>query len=753
MNIRKEDALLYHTEGRPGKIEIASSKPLVTLRDLSLAYSPGVAYPCLEIAQDIEKVYDYTARGNIVAVISNGTAVLGLGNIGPEASKPVMEGKAILFKKYADIDGVDLEIKAFTVDEFVRVVRSLEPSFGAINLEDIKAPECFEIEERLRAEMGIPVMHDDQHGTAIISTAALINALELVGKKIEDARLLINGAGASAISCARMYIEVGVRRENLLMFDSKGLIHTGRTDIDQRKQYFASAHTHIDTLEKAFEGIDVFVGLSRGNLVTRAMVQRMAKDPIVFALANPDPEITPEEAIAARPDVVMATGRSDYPNQVNNALGYPYIFRGALDVRATQINDAMKMAAARAIAALAHEPVPENINQIYAGKRMFFGREYLIPKPMDSRLLVNVSIAVAKAAMATGVAKKRIEDWDAYGEGLLQRTGPSQAFMRSVMLKAQKQPARVIFPEAEEYKVLKAAQILVDEKIAIPVMLGKREMIEARMREFEIEIPGLEVIDIEADTNLLEQFSLLYYEQQRRRGVTIVEARRYVKKRNHFGMMLVKHGLADALVTGLIRNYTYYVRPALDVIGKEPGTRTACGLYILRSRKDLFFFADTTINRDPTEDQLVEIASLTLRAVKYFTVTPRVAMLSYANFGSSPDPLNQKIARATSRLRAKYPDVVIDGEVQANFALRPDLVRDFFPFSDFAKAGANTFIFPNLAAANIAYKLVQELGEVESAGPILLGLQKPVYIMQMGSSVREIVNLTAVAVLDAQSRQ
>jgi malate dehydrogenase (oxaloacetate-decarboxylating)(NADP+) len=753
MIIRKEDALRYHADGKAGKVEIAATKPLVTLRDLALAYSPGVAYPCLEIAQDVNKVYDYTARGNMVAVISNGTAVLGLGNIGPEAAKPVMEGKAILFKKYADIDGIDIEVNAHTVEDFVRVVKALEPTFGAVNLEDIKAPECFAIETILRREMKIPVMHDDQHGTAIISSAALINALQVAGKKIKDVRMLINGAGASATSCARMYLDLGLQKKNLLMFDSKGLIHKGRTDLDEQKVQFAADAETVKTLAEAFKGIDVFVGLSKGNLVTADMVRSMAHNPIVFALANPDPEIKYEEATAARPDVIMATGRSDYPNQVNNALGYPYIFRGALDVRATEINDAMKLAAAHAIAKLAHEPVPETINQIYSGQRLNFGRDYLIPKPMDSRLLVEVSSAVAKAAIETGVAQHKVTDWQAYREQLIHRGGPNTAFMRSVMLKAQKAPQRVVFPEAEQYKVLKAAQILVDEKLAHPVLLGNRALIEQRMKEYEIEIPDLEIVDIDADPQLLSEFTQKYYEAHMRKGVTFVESKRLVMKRNYFGMMMVREGMADALVTGLIRNYTYYIRPVIDIIGLEPHTKTACGLYILRSKKDLYFFADTTINKEPTEDQLVDIVQLTMRAVNYFGVTPRIAMLSYANFGGNRDGLNARMAGATRRLRSLHPEVVIDGEVQANFAMRPDLVKEFFPFSAFSKGPANTFIFPNLAAANIAYKLVQEIGEVESAGPILLGLQKPVYVMQMGSSVREIVNLAAVAVLDAASRK
>ncbi len=759
MAIRKEDALDYHDgtlDGRPGKVGIVPTKPMATIRDLALAYSPGVAYPCLEIADDVSKVYDYTSRGNLVAVISNGTAVLGLGNIGPEASKPVMEGKAILFKRYADLDSFDIELNVTDVDAFVQVVKALEPTFGGINLEDIKAPECFEIEARLRRELRIPIMHDDQHGTAIISSAALINALEVAGKPIDQVRLVMSGAGASAIACAKMYLAFGLKKENLIVFDTKGPLTLDRDDLTEQKRELAQPSLPYSTLTEALRGADVFVGLSKGNVVSGEMIQGMSPQPIVFALANPDPEIAYDVAMAARPDVIMATGRSDYPNQVNNVLGFPFIFRGALDVRATEINEPMKMACARAIAELAREPVPDLINQIYANqlagasRRLQFGAEYLIPKPMDPRLITRVSTAVARAAVESGVAQKPISDWAAYGEQLSHRTGADTAFMRSVMLKAQKQPKRVVFPEADNYNILKAAQQLIDEGICQPILLGNPEVIQRIMAEHELELPGVEIIYPDHEQARLERYTERLFERRMRKGMTRAEARRLVWARNYFGLMLLDEGYADALVTGLTRNYRDYLKPALDIVGLEPSTRNACGLYILRSEKDLYFFADTTVCREPSEDQLLDIIRLTVRAIRQFGVTPRVALLSYANFGSNRDPLNERLAAAARRIRAEMPDLIIDGEIQANFALRPDLMQTFFPFNALAKSGANTFIFPNLAAANIAYKLLQEIGHLEAAGPILMGLNKPVYILQMGSSVREVVNLTALAVLEAQ---
>lgn len=750
-SIRKEDALAYHAMGRKGKIEVIPTKPVLTVRDLALAYSPGVAYPCLEIAADVSKVYEYTARGNLVAVISNGTAVLGLGDIGPEASKPVMEGKAILFKKYADIDSVDIELNVTDVDEFVRVVQAMEPTFGGINLEDIKAPECFAIEQRLKESLRIPIMHDDQHGTAIISGAGLLNALEVVGKRIQDARMLINGAGASAVACAKMYLALGLRKENLFMMDSKGLLSLDRPDLTAEKRDLAQASGSFASLDEAFAGMDVFVGLSKANLVTGDMLKRMNDRPIVFALANPDPEITPELAHAARPDVLMATGRSDHPNQVNNVLGFPYIFRGALDVRARTINEEMKMAAARAIAQLAKEPVPDLINQIY-GNRLQFGAEYLIPKPMDPRLLTEVSAAVAKAAMDSGVAEAPITDWAAYKEDLLHRQGPEKAFMRSITLKARERPMRLVFPEANSYKVLKAAQILNDDKVAQVILLGNPDHIQRRLQEYEIELPGVQMIDPEAKPELLDQFARQYHESRLRNGITLTEARRQVWQRNYFGMMLVRNGMADTMVTGLNRNYKEYAKPILDVIGLAPGTNSACGLYILRSPKDLYFFADTTLHRNPKVEHLVDIALLTAAKIRQLGVVPRIAFLGYSNFGSNPDDSSRKMAEAARHLRERHPDLIVDGEMQANFALRADLLQEFYPFSPLAKTGANTFIFPSLEAGNIAYKLLQEIGQLESAGPLLLGLAHSVHVMQMGASVREIVNLATLAVLDAQMR-
>ncbi|MDX2063709.1 MAG: NADP-dependent malic enzyme [Bacteroidia bacterium] len=748
MSIRKEDALLYHKQGRPGKIEIVPTVPVATIRDLALAYSPGVAYPCLEIAENPDTVYDYTARGNLVAVISNGTAVLGLGNIGPLAAKPVMEGKAILFKKYADIDGVDIEISATDVDEFCRVVKALEPSFGGINLEDIKAPEAFAIEERLRAEMGIPIMHDDQHGTAIISAAGLVNALELAGKSFETAKLIVSGAGASARACIQMYLALGLRLENLWVYDSKGLLTTERDDLDQYKLEFARSGPSVP-LSEAVQGADVLVGLSRAGLFTPQMVQAMAKNPVVFALANPDPEIGYPEAKAARPDVIMATGRSDYPNQVNNVLGFPYIFRGALDVRAHTINEEMKMAAALAIARLTKEPTPELVAQIYAGERLVFGPEYLIPKPMDPRLMIEVSTAVAKAACETGVARKPIDDLEAYRAQLIARQGGGPAFMRTLTTRAKGSQKTLVFPEGEDYKILKAAQILADEGVANSILLGRRSRIEKLLKEYKIDIPNLRILEPDEDRAQLERFAHAYHASHQRKGVTYQEALRMVWQRNYYGCMLVAEGLADGLITGLTRNYHRSVKPLLDIIPREPGIDTVSGLYILRSAKDTYFFADTTMVPDPTVDQLVTIARATHRSVSRLGRQPRIALLSFSNFGTSRHALPDRMAKASAILRRDHPDWIVDGDLQANLALRPDLLSEFFPFTALHEKGANTFIFPGLASANIAYKLLQEIGGLEAVGPLLQGLSKPVHVLQMGASVREIVNLSTLAVVDA----
>lgn len=749
MSIRKEDALDYHISPKSGKVEINPTKPVSTVRDLALAYSPGVAYPCLEIAANIEKVYDYTAKGNLVAVISNGTAVLGLGNIGPEASKPVMEGKAVLFKKYADIDSIDLELNCNDVDEFVRIVKALEPTFGGINLEDIKAPECFEIERRLKKELSIPIMHDDQHGTAIISSAALLNALEIVGKKIDEIKMTVSGAGAAAISCVKLYLALGLKKENLVMADIGGVISINRTDLDESRKEFATNRTDLVDLRSAFVDSDVFVGLSAGNIVDEAMVKSMAKNPIIFALANPDPEIPYEKAVAARPDCIMATGRSDYPNQVNNVLGFPYIFRGALDVRATEINEAMKLGAVKAIAALTKEIVPDEIQQIY-GQRLSFGKNYLIPKPMDHRLINTVSSAVARAAIESGVAKKNISDWENYENSLLNRIGLNQSLMRVIIGRAKSCPKKIVLPEGENIKILKAAQILVDEKIAIPILLGNRNVIEKTLRENHIELPPVEIIDVAEQFDRIEKYAVELFHRRQRKGITFMEARQRMRNNTYFAAMMVEMGEADGVIAGLTEGYATALKPALEFIGLEKDIRTIAGLYIMNSKNGVYFMSDCTINRNPDVDVLVDIATLTARAAKFFNITPRVAMLSYSNFGSNRDDLTLKVAKATEKLKAKMPDLIVDGDIQANIALRTDLMKDFFPFNALANVGANTFIFPDLTSANISYKLLQELGDVEVVGPVLLGLNKPVHILQMGCSVREIVNMVAVAVVDAQ---
>jgi malate dehydrogenase (oxaloacetate-decarboxylating)(NADP+) len=751
--VRKEDALEYHAKGRPGKIEVVATKETKTQRDLALAYSPGVADPCLEIHANPEDVYKYTAKGNLVAVISNGTAVLGLGDIGPEASKPVMEGKGLLFKIYADIDVFDIELNSRSIDEFVNVVKALEPTFGGINLEDIKAPECFEIERRLREELNIPIMHDDQHGTAIISGAALLNALELVGKKIGDVKIVISGAGASAISCCKIYKELGANIGNMYMFDTKGLIVSSRTDLDDNKRPFAKDMEQVD-LTTAMQEADVFIGLSKGNIVSQDMVRGMAANPIVFALANPTPEIAYEEAIAARPDIIMATGRSDYPNQVNNVLGFPYIFRGALDVRARSINEPMKLAAVHALAALAKEPVPDIVNAAYNNRHLHFGNEYIIPKPMDPRLLVAVSTAVAKAAIESGVARKPITDWIAYENELQSRSGTHDNLLKFLNNKAKQSPKRVVFSEAENAKILHAAQIAKDEGIAIPILLGNKEKIKALIEENRYHLEGVEILDpkcagMEEQRN---QFGQLYFDMRKRRGVNLYEARKAMRDRTHFGCMMVQTGQADAMISGLTRKYPDTIRPALEIIGMEEGVRRVAGMYIMLTKKGPLFFADTTLNFNPTEEELVDITMLTADMVSSFNIKPRIAMLSYSNFGSSPSPEATMVRNAVARIKDANPDMIIDGEVQAGVAFNQDLLRENYPFSDLAKEAPNTLIFPNLAAGNIAYHLLQEVGGAEAVGPILLGLRKPVYVLQLGSTVRQIVNMIALAVIEAQSK-
>jgi malate dehydrogenase (oxaloacetate-decarboxylating)(NADP+) len=750
---RKQEALDYHEKGRPGKIEVVPTKPYRTQRDLSLAYSPGVAEPCLAIHANPEDVYRYTAKGNLVAVISNGTAVLGLGNIGPEASKPVMEGKGLLFKIFADIDVFDIEVNETDVDRFVDAVKAIAPTFGGINLEDIQAPEAFEIERRLKAELDIPVMHDDQHGTAIISSAALLNALEIAGKEIDQVRVIVSGAGASAITCVKLYLSLGVKRENVLLFDSKGPITTDRTDLSSHKQELAAAPGPAD-LAEAMKGADVFLGLSKANVVTQAMLASMAENPIVFALANPDPEIAYEDAIAVRSDIIMATGRSDHPNQVNNVLGFPYIFRGALDVRASGITEGMKLAAVRAIADLAKETVPEEVNEAYGQRNLSFGPLMIIPKPLDPRLISVVAPAVAKAAMDEGIAKYPITDWDAYQSELTARLGLDNKFIKQIHQRAKQAPKRVVFAEADHYSILKAAQIAQDEGIAHPILLGNEAHIRTMIAADHLGLEDCLIIDpqSESQTEKIEVYAKLLFEKRQRRGITLNDARKNMRKRNYFGAAMLETGEADALISGLTRNYPDTIRPALQLIGVDQNVNKIAGMYALISKEGVYFFADTTVNLDPSAQELAEIAVLVAEEVKRYRIEPHIAMLSYSNFGSSDGPDSDKVREAVKILHTKHPDLIADGDIQANFALNPKLLREHYPFSPLVDKVANTFIFPNLAAGNIAYKLIQEMSDTEAIGPILLGMKKPVHVLQTGSSVQEIVNMIAVAVLDAQKQ-
>ncbi|MPR36795.1 NADP-dependent malic enzyme [Salmonirosea aquatica] len=751
--IRKEDSLHYHAKGRPGKIQVIPTKETNTQRDLSLAYSPGVADPCLEIAANVENVYAYTAKGNLVAVISNGTAVLGLGDIGPEASKPVMEGKGLLFKIYADIDVFDIELNTKDVDEFVNTVRIMEPTFGGVNLEDIKSPECFEIETRLKKELNIPVMHDDQHGTAIISGAALLNALELVGKKIEEVKIVVSGAGASAISCTKLYVSLGASLSNIAMFDRTGHINTSRDDLDEMKQQFASIRKY-DSLESAMVGADVFLGLSVANVVSKDMVRSMANDPIVFAMANPDPEISYPDAVDARQDIIMATGRSDYPNQVNNVLGFPYIFRGALDVRATEINEAMKLAAVHALADLAKKSVPDIVNLAYNEANLTFSRTYIIPKPVDPRLLTSVAPAVAKAAMDTGVARYPITDWEAYEQQLASRLGRYERLSRVILNKAKTDRKRVVFADAENIQVLKAAQQVRDEGIAIPILLGDLKTIHGLIEEHKLDLGDVRVVDPRAVENeaTVDQYAEMLYKKRQRKGMTPTEARRTIYYRNYYGAMMVENGEADAFISGLTRNYPDTIRPALHVIGKEEGVDRVAGMYILLTPRGPLFFSDTTVNLDPTVEELVEITELTAQAIERFNIKPRIAMVTYSNFGSAQGKDADKMSTAVSILKKKHPDMIVDGELQAHLAFDTELLKKNHPFSDLIDGGANTLIFPNLSASNIAYNLLKEAAQLETIGPILLGLKKPVHVLQLGSSVREIVNMVAIAVVEAQMK-
>nr|MBC7611832.1 NADP-dependent malic enzyme [Pseudopedobacter sp.] len=749
---RKQDALDYHSQGRPGKIQVIPTKPTNSQRDLALAYSPGVAEPCLRIAENKDDVYKYTAKGNLVAVISNGTAVLGLGDIGPEAGKPVMEGKGLLFKIFADIDVFDLELDTKNVDDFVKIVKALEPTFGGVNLEDIAAPECFEIERRLKAEMKIPVMHDDQHGTAIISAAALLNACELQKKKLDKVKIVVNGAGAAAISCTRLYVSLGALKENIVMLDRSGVIRADRKNLDGTKLEFATKRD-IHTLADAMKDADVFIGLSSADVLSAEALKTMAKNPIVFAMANPNPEIAYEIAVKTRKDIIMATGRSDYPNQVNNVLGFPYIFRGALDVRSTAINEEMKIAAVRAIAALAKEPVPEAVNLAYNAKNLKYGKDYIIPKPIDFRLITTVSPAVARAAMESGVARHPITDWEAYNTELKKRLGMDDAILRAITNKAKAAPKRVVFAEADNYKILKAAQIVHDEGIAIPILLGNKKVIHHIIKENELELDGITIIDPAEEKEMSEKFAQNLYEKRQRRGFTLYEARKNMRDRNYFGASMVEFGEADALISGLTKNYASTVKPALQIIGTEPGVNRVAGMYMMLTKKGPIFFADTTINVNPNVEELVDVTLLVNKSVKQFNIKPRIAILSYSNFGSNEGEIPQKTRETVKFLHQNHPDIIVDGEMQANFALNPSLLADNFPFSKLKDGPANTLVFPNLDSGNIAYKLLQELGGAEAVGPILLGMNKPVHVLQLGSSVREIVNMITIAVVDVQTKE
>jgi len=751
--IRKQDALDYHSSGRPGKIEVVPTKPYASQRDLSLAYSPGVAEPCLRIAENPEDVYKYTSKSNLVAVISNGTAVLGLGNIGPLASKPVMEGKGLLFKIFADIDVFDIEVDASDPELFIQTVKAIAPTFGGINLEDIKAPEAFEIERRLKEELDIPIMHDDQHGTAIISSAALINALELARKKIDKVKIVVSGAGAAAMSCVKLYRALGAQVENIWMYDSKGLIWQGREDLDESKIIYSS-HKKDVTLAEAMKKADVFVGLSKGDIVSKEMVASMAKDPIVFALANPDPEITYKDATSVRKDIIMATGRSDHPNQVNNVLGFPYIFRGALDVRATTINEEMKLAAVKALASLAKETIPEEVIEAYGEKNISFGRDQIIPKPLDPRLIYYIAPAVAKAAMESGVAKNPIADWDVYEMELKNRLGLDNKLIRNITEKAQMNPKRVVFAEADNIKILKAAQTAWEEGVAFPILLGKRSKIEKLIAEYNIEFPDVEIIDPKSEEEEERRivFGKGFFEKRKRKGFTEFESIQIMRERNHFGAMMVETGAADAMISGITRNYRDVVRPAIQTIGLQKDVKTIAGMYILNTKRGPLFLADTTINLDPTAEQIAEITVNVAKTIRKFKVTPKIALLSYSNFGSSPGPDSEKMAKAVDILHENYPSLVVDGELQANFALNNELMMEKFSFSQLANKQVNTLIFPNLSSGNIAYKLLQQMTEGDAIGPVLVGLKKSVHVMQMGSSVREIVNMVKIAVVDAQNK-
>ena len=749
--LRRAQALEYHASGRPGKIEVVPTKEAKTQRDLSLAYSPGVAEPCKEIAANPEDVYKYTAKSNLVAVITNGTAVLGLGDIGPAASKPVMEGKGVLFKIFADIDVFDIEIDEKDPDKFVQIVKALGPTFGGINLEDIKAPECFYIEKQLREQMNIPVMHDDQHGTAIISSAALLNALELQKKKIEKVKFVVNGAGAAAMACVQLYVALGARYSNFILFDKDGVLHAGRTDLGEIQRKYAVEKANW-TLDKAMKDADVFLGLSVGNVVTTEMIKSMAKNPIVFAMANPDPEITYDLATSVRKDIIMATGRSDYPNMVNNVLGFPYIFRGALDVRATQINEPMKLAAVHALAGLAKLPVPDIVNMAYNQQNMAFGPEYIIPKPLDPRLLSAVAPAVAQAAMDSGVAQKMITDKEAYEVELNKRLGLDNQLMRVLGNKARRDPKRLLFAEADNQKILKAASILYDEGIAYPILLGDPVKIGQIADENNIDLTDIPIIDPRSDEQEAKRefYGQLFFKKRQRKGVNHYESVKLMKDRNHFGCMMVETGDADAMLSGLTKNYAEAIRPALQIIGTEEGVKKIAGMYLLLTKKGPLFLADTTVNFNPTAEELADITQIVAKEVRNFNLTPRIAMLSYSNFGSSDSAEARVVAEATRLLKQRNPLMIVDGEMQGSLAFNKEILRDNYPFSELVDKEVNVLIFPNLTAGNVSYNLLKEIGGADAIGPILLGLKKPVHVLQLGSTVRNIINMATVAVVDAQ---
>lgn len=752
VKITKEAALLYHSQGKPGKIEVTPTKPYRTQTDLSLAYSPGVAEPCLEIQREPEDAYKYTNKGNLVAVISNGTAVLGLGDIGAMSGKPVMEGKSLLFKIYAGVDAFDIEVDEKDPDKFIQAVKAIAPTFGGINLEDIKAPECFEIERRLKEELDIPVMHDDQHGTAIISAAGLLNALDVAGKRIEDARIVVNGAGAAAISCTRLYCSFGARRENIVMLDSKGVITSDRPDLTRQKREFATDRRDVRTLAEAVSGADVFVGLSKGNVLTQDMVRSMAKSPIIFALANPVPEISYEDAMAARPDVLMSTGRTDYPNQINNVIGFPYIFRGALDTAAKAINEEMKQAAVRAIADLARRPVPDIVNRAYHVRNFAFGPEYFIPKPVDPRLITEVSMAVAKAAMESGVARKPITDWKAYRQHLRELMGQESKFTQNLYDTARLSPKRVVFAEGTHPTMLEAAIKAKEEGICRPILLGNDIQIRRMAEEMELSLQGVEILNLRNDdqTERRNRYARILAEKKQREGYTLQEAIDKMYERNYFGMMMVETGDADAFITGLYTKYSNTIKVANEVIGIRPGYKHFGTMHLVNSKKGIYFIADTLINRRPDTEALLDIAKLAANTVRFFNRTPVMAMLSYSNFGTDSVGSPTVVHEVVDRMQREFPDLAIDGEMQVNFALNKELRDDKYPFTRLKGLDVNTLVFPNLTAANSSYKMIKSMAdEGEVVGPIQMGLNKPIHFTDFESSVRDIVNITAVAVIDA----